>query len=234
MNKPLWKSGGRIVGALVLAAVAAAILLSGFSNEHYSGICTRCVQQVDGVDKFFYGIRYYHHEVLTSGNGDDLMSPAIFGPRIGQTEASAYEQIFGKPCEHHIVRTGFCQESFDLFSIAYGDGVHPRPPGIDDRLFLIKALFGAFRRVPDKELARASYAMIDQAYPESLSWENRPPPSVGATFVAGSMPDDPMSILFRGLKLVQSSDEWRAVLDAAKARNGTIPLLKVGKGQAGD
>lgn len=42
---------------------------------------------------------------------------------------------------------------------------------------------------------------------------------------AQSLPDEPLSILYRGLGLMRSSAEWRQVLDAARAGNGSLTLF---------
>jgi hypothetical protein len=41
-----------------------------------------------------------------------------------------------------------------------------------------------------------------------------------------AMPDEPASILFRGLALIHNPSDWQAVLDAAQKGDGNIPLLK--------
>jgi hypothetical protein len=189
------------------------------SSESYSGLCIRCLQQISGVDKSFLGIRYFHEERMVSGNGG-LMSPSIFGPQLPAVDPHTYVEIFGGPCKHQFVRTGFCRYGGGFIRCGtYGGWM-----GYGLRLSLVQSLYLTFHRIPDKKLAQKTYALIDRLYPIAKKGEkiDRPMQSV---YEADALPDQPLSILLRGLSLVCSKKDWLEVLDAAEAGNGCIDLL---------
>ncbi len=66
--------------------------------------------------------------------------------------------------------------------------------------------------------------MIDHAYPENLGWDFEcDMPSV---VLAPSLPDDSMSILYRGMQNVKTPADWQTIIEAAKTHNGNIALLQ--------
>jgi hypothetical protein len=212
MKRALW-----IVAAIVIALV---ILNQASVREGYSGVCIRCLQGVSGTDHTFFGIRWLHEEHLTSGGGG-LMSPAIFGPKVPKGGSRTYEEIFGVPCDHQIVRTGFCRYSGGTVGCgSYGGGQE-----YELRIALLQNLFAAFHRVPDRQLAQETYALIDKLYPHVNRGERieRPMRSV---YEADVLPNEPLSILLRGLALAHSIDDWKSVLTAAQTKNGHIALLE--------
>ncbi len=222
MRKYFWKVVGGIIAGGIGVILIALVLMEGFVTEDYSAVCTQCLQQVHGVDKFFLGIRVSHQEQLDPAN-----EPLWLHDGDGEVVAdpSTYEQIFGRPCAHHFIRLGFGRQSGGLG----GDGIYAQPPNIYVRLALIGRLFEAYHRVPNRMLAQETYSIIDQGYPESIGWNAQTPmPSVS---IAEAVPNEPMSILYRGLVLLRTSQDWRTLIDAAKAHDGSLPMLKnVAKG----
>jgi hypothetical protein len=218
MRKYFWKTVGRIIAVGIGMALATSVWWEGFVTEDYSAVCTRCLQEVHGVDKYFLGIHYSHTEKLAAENGEVFDPPRP--PRPSPTSPDTDEQIFGTPCEHHYVRIGFGRECGGLIS----DGRYSHPPGIYVRLDLIKRLFETYHRIPNRTLAQETYSMIDQDYPENMGWDVRTPlPSV---LIAEAVPNEPMSILYRGLPLLHTKEDWRTLLDAAKAHDGSLLMLK--------
>lgn len=211
MKRVFWTIAGVCLFALAWGLFSA--------SEAYSGLCIRCLQSISGVDKSFLGIRYFHKERMTTGNGG-LMSPAIFGPPLPAVDPHTYESIFEKPCEHQFVRTGFCRYGAG----GVGCGVYGSGREYDLRLGLVQSLFLAYQRVPDRQLAQETYALIDHLYPYAKKGE-RPERPMRSAYDADSLPNEPLSILVRGLSLLNSQDEWRTVLDAARTGNGAIDLL---------
>lgn len=148
------------------------------------------------------------------------MSPSIFGPDIPPAGPSTYERIFGQPCEHEIMRTGFCRSS----GWATGCGSYGGVKESEGRLALIGALYHVYSKVPDRALAQRTYGMIDELWPSAPTREQIHFLTT-AFYTASTVPDDPVSILVRGLPLVRSEKDWRRVLDAAAEGDGKLEML---------
>jgi hypothetical protein len=210
------KNGKRVF--LSIAAVFVVMLFGMCSSEttSYSATCSRCLQHARGVEKSIFGITYYRREVFHQSSGG-LMSPDVFGPPIAKIDPALYEKITGRVCSHVFAREGFCQ--YKLGSVgcgSFGGAVKYR-----FRNALIRNNYHAYLRIPDERLARESYGMIEKLYPlESSRFMLENP------LHAESFPDEPASILLRGLGLVNTATEWRQVLDAARAGNGSLNLLR--------
>jgi len=221
MQRLFWVVVGVIVATL-LVVFLVSLIFGGFVTEDYGVVCTRCLERYTYVDRSICGIRYYR--VIRP---EGLKEP-FYISRTGATAQFApdtYEKIFVQSCAHHLIRYGgFGRQTASMEA----DGVISTPPGIEVRIGLLARLFEAFNRVPDRDLAQETYAMIDRGYPETLDWHSEV--AMPNLLLADSMPDEPASILFRGLAKVRNSPDWRAVLDAAEKRNGNIPLLKQPQG----
>jgi hypothetical protein len=90
---------------------------------------------------------------------------------------------------------------------------------------LIENLYRAYIRVPDKQLARESFELVEELFP--ISSEKRiEEPRMQHPLEAEARPNEPLSILLRGLALVSTTTEWRQVLNAARAGDGSLGLLQ--------
>jgi hypothetical protein len=222
MQRRFWKVVGVIVGMLAAAYMAANLIFWGFCTEDYGLVCTQCLERYTYIDRSFFGIRY--SRVIRP---EDPRVPFWFRPAgtAVQFDSDTYERIFGRPCVHHLIRYGgFGRESGGL----QADGIISTPPGIEVRLFLLARLFETFDRLPDRALAQSTYAMIDHEFPESLDWHSVV--AMPSLIAPELMPNEPGSILIRGMAHVRDRSDWQAVLDAAQKRNGNVPLLKSADG----
>jgi hypothetical protein len=203
------RSGFRV--ALVLLLLLSTCTQSTLS---YSAICARCLQHQRGVEHSILGIRYSHREVLTQSTGG-LMSPAIFSGPIAKIDPHIYDEIFGHPCEHCFVRAGFCRSSFGVTECGSfgGEGQYRLRDAVTENLYR------TYQRLPNRELARATFALLDEVYPLTAGKED------AYSRYLHEMPDDPANILVSGLTLITNEDQWREVLRAARERNVHLPLL---------
>ncbi|MGH8046078.1 MAG: HEAT repeat domain-containing protein [Chthoniobacterales bacterium] len=205
----------------IIAGIVVLIFVWPFFavSEHYSGVCVRCLQRVSGVDKSFFAIPYYHREWLDSARVD-LMSPAIFGSSLPTIGADTYGEIFGKACAHQIVRTGFCRYGGGVV----GCGSYGGSQDYELRLALVQQLYVTFRRLPNRELGQQTYELIDRLYP-FVPGEKRVDRPMHSPMEADFLPNEPLSILLRGLALANSEHDWRTVLEATRQGNGQLELL---------
>ena len=174
------------------------------STLSYGAICARCLQHASGIEKSIFGVRYYRKAVHRQASGG-LMSPDIFGPPIAQIDPHLYEEISGHACAHLFMRTGFCRYSSGMVGCGSFGGRQ-----YQFRNALIENLYRAYLRVPDKPLARESFELIDQLFPVSSDRSAERPP-MQHPLEAEALPNEPLSILLRGLALVSSTTEWRRV-----------------------
>jgi hypothetical protein len=207
----------------VISALFVLMLLASGSRStlSYSAVCPRCMQHAAGVEKSFFGIVYSRKEVHRQTSGG-LMSPDIFGPPVAQIDPRFYEEIMGHPCTHVFIRGGFCRYSGGM--VACGSFGQARQ--YEFRHALIENLFRAYRRTSDKVLARETYGLIDELYPIVDPKDRRSPPPLLHPLEAEAWPNEPLSILLRGLALVNTSEEWRDVLAATRQGNGFLDLLQ--------
>ena len=205
---------------MVAILVVAGLGTCSRSTLSYTAICARCLQHASGIEKSIFGVRYYSKEVHQQASGG-LMSPDIFGPPIAQIDPHLFEEITGHPCAHVFMRGGFCRYSSGMVGCGSFGGRR-----YEFRNALIENLYRAYLRVPDKPLARETVERIDQLYPITSDRKNAPEPPMQHPFEAEALPNEPLSILLRGLALVTTHAEWRKVLDAARAGNGSLGLLQ--------
>lgn len=203
-------------------AFCALLLLSTctHSSLSYSALCARCLQHQHGVEYSILGLRYSHHEWLSQGVGG-LMSPAIFSPHIAPVDPHIYDEIFGRPCQHSFIRAGFCRSSFGVT----GCGAFGGSDQYGVREALIENLYGAWRRIPDRELARATYAYIEELSP-IVTGQSRLELSPTFLQFEAQRPDSSLGILMRGLPLVTTEAEWAKLLRDARQGNGDTGLLQ--------
>ncbi len=150
------------------------------------------------------------------------MSPGAV-PLAARISPKLYEEIMGKPCKHVFLRSGFCRWQ----SGGVGCGEYGEARRYEFRLAIIERLFLAYLRVNDKELARETYTVFGGLFPIRGSrneWSGELPPH---SYDAESRPSDPLSILYSGLSLVTTRDDWQQMLDAVKAPTAPSPPILV-------
>lgn len=210
----------RIVWSVVAVLVVTFAGLSSRSSVSYSATCPRCLQHASGVEKSVLRVPYHRKEVQRQASGG-LASPDVFGPPVVPIDPHLYEEINGHACDHVFIRGGFCRSSGGVIGCGrFGDADR-----YEFRHSLVENLYRAYLRVPDKPLARETSDLIEQLFPVS-SGAGVPPPPMRRLFEAEAKPNEPLSILFRGLGVVSSAEEWRQVLNAARAGDGSLELLK--------
>jgi|GEM_PF-3798765 len=196
---------GRIIFYSLLAVVVVGL---SHSRRFYSEMCVACLRRASVVDKSILGITYSHvekhypHPVSAYDPVSNLRVATPLDPKL-------YQEITGHRCVHTFVRNRMMWE-------------------FGFRKELIENLYRCYLRVPDQTLAREALAMIDQLYPLSIAKNPFSPgsrPPILHSMQVGSLPNDPLSILYRGLALAGDDAEWRQVLDAAKAGDGSLKLL---------
>lgn len=196
---------GRIIFYSLLALVVAGL---SHSTRSYTATCVACLRQAGVADKSILGIAYSHIEKQHPHAGsayDSISNLRVVAP----LDPKLYQEITGHQCEHSFVRNRRMLE-------------------FGFRKDLIENLYRCYLRVSDQALAREALAMIDQLYPLSLTKNPLSPgnrPRIRYSMEVGSLPNEPLSILFRGLALAGNAAEWRQVLDAARAGDGSLKLL---------
>jgi hypothetical protein len=210
----------RIFWSIFAILVVAYAGVSSRATLSYSATCPRCLQHAGGVEKSIFGVVYHRKEVKRQASGG-LGGPDVFGPPVSPVDPHLYDEIAGHACDHVFIRGGFCRYS----GRGVGCGVSGKAREYEFRHGLVENLYRAYLRVPDKPLARETSELIDQLFPVS-SGAGVPPPPMRHIFEAEAKPNEPLSILFRGLGLVSSAEEWRQVLNAARAGDGSLELLK--------
>jgi hypothetical protein len=196
---------GRFICYLLLAVAAVGL---SRSTHTYLATCVACLQLARIVEKSILGITYSRTEELRPHAGtayDSVTNRRIIAP----LDPKLYREITGHHCEHTLVRDKFLRKYYF-------------------RKELVENLYRGYLRVPDQALARETSALIDQIYPSYLAKNPTAPrirPPLQHSFEAALLPNEPLSILYRGLGLVSNSAEWRQVLDAARAGNGSLTLF---------
>lgn len=196
---------GRLIFYLLLAVAVVGL---SRSTHTYLATCVACLQRARSVEKSILGITYSRTEELSPHAGtayDPVTNLRVIAPLVPKI----YQEITGHRCEHTFVRDRFLRK-------------------YDFRKALVENLYRGYLRVPDQALARETAAMIDQLYQINLA-KNAAAPGIRQpmqyAFEAASLPNEPLSILYRGLGLVSNPTEWRQVLDAARAGDGSLKLL---------
>jgi hypothetical protein len=171
------------------------------------------------MEKSLFGFQYSKEEVLTQASGG-LASPDVFGPPIAAIDPQLYQEIVGTPCKHAFKRGGFCRYSgYTVGCGSYGEGRQ-----YEYRNALVETVYRAYLRIPDKMIARENLDLIDQLFP-IVPPGGREAPVFRHPAEAEARPNEPLSILLRGVGLVDTADDWRKVLDAVRAGGAPLDLL---------
>jgi hypothetical protein len=216
------KKGAFIIFSLLAILLVVLLFKSSRTTLSYSATCLACLQEVGGVEKSVLGITYSHMEKQRRRERGGFISYTD-GIRIAPIDPRVYQEIAGHPCKHTFVRTGFCRYRSGSIGCGHFGGQRH-----EFRKELMVNLYRGYVRVPDQSLARETLAMIDRFYPISpaknpASTGLRPP--IEVSFQVDSLPNEPLSILYRGLAMISNAAEWRQVLDAANAGDGSLKLL---------
>lgn len=198
----------RIARYVFYSMLVVAVVGFSFSRHTYSADCLACLQQASGVEKAILGITYSRSEKQRPHAGtayDPISNLRVISP----LDPRLYQEITGRCCEHQFVRRRFLRQ-------------------YEFRKSLTENLYRCYLRVADRDLARETLTLIDQLYPINLT-KNPASPGISPpnqyAVSAGSLPNEPLSILYRGLALAGDPAEWRQVLDAARAGDGSLKLL---------
>ena len=181
---------------LILGAVALFLLL--FANTwDYGFNCTRCL--------------YYEHRIQHRLCGITLWESTM-------NQRNQYEQdyraIFLQPCTHAMKTGGFGHNP--------GCGITAEGMVFQGRNKAVKALFEAYQRNPNAALARESFALVEQLFPERTTVENyyRMQHEQTNTLNCGNM------IMYsEWLDVVETTGEWQRVNDAARRNFATVPAF---------
>jgi hypothetical protein len=181
---------------LILGAVALFLLL--FSNTwDYGFNCTRCL--------------YYEHRIQHRLCGITLWEST-------KNRRNEYEQdyraIFQQPCTHAMKTGGFGHNP--------GCGMTAEGIVFNGRNNAVKALFETYQRNPNAALARESFALVEQLFPERTTAENyfRMQHEPTNTLNSGNM-----EMYAEWLQVVETTDEWQLVNDAARQKFATLPAF---------
>jgi hypothetical protein len=173
----------------------------------YGATCARCLQHVKGVETWILGVRVSHKEVAVQRRGG-LMSVDTFDPRIPLVDPSAYEKIFGQPCQHLFKRGGFGREKHFFVGSLAGDLSSPAGPAFSPRTDAIEALYRLNDRVKDDVLAKSTYAVFDRLFPPDTALEAAL--ELRREFL---YPTSKLATATSILNVIDSNTEWRTVLD---------------------
>jgi hypothetical protein len=214
---------GRVIIYSSLAILSAFLLgVASRTTLSYSETCLSCLQEAGGVEKSIFGITYSHVEKQRRSERGGFIS-YVDGTKIEPIDPRAYREIAGHECEHTFVRGGFCR--YRSGGVGCGSFGGPRH---EFRKELMENLYRAYRRVPDRALARETLEVIERHYPISLvtnKASSGPRPPIEFALQIDELANEPLGILYRGLALMNNSAEWRQVLDAASSGDGSLKLL---------
>lgn len=163
-----WKRAANLVAGMLLPGVVLALMVLGMGTlwfGHCSAVCPRCLQHAYVCEWKVFGV-VVSRAVKPFQHSGGLMSPSAFSPAVPQVSPELFSEIVGQPCAH-IFRMGGCglyhpTDGHSDFSLGGWESCEPR-------IRATEAAYGAFRSVPDRSLARATLALIDEAYPIETS-----------------------------------------------------------------
>lgn len=213
----------RLIFYSLLVILAVLLLGAGSrSSLSYTQICPKCLQEAGGVERSIFGITWSNVVKQRRSESGGFVSYTD-GTRIAPIDPGDYLEIAGHPCEHIFLRTGFCRyRSGSVGCGRFGGEQH------EFRKDLMVNLYRGFRLIHDQTLARETLELIDRLYPLHVAKASDSAgsgPSIHHAFEVESLPDEPLSILYRGLAMMRDSAEWRQVLNASKAGDGSLGIL---------
>jgi len=183
------------IGFILLAAVMFLLL---FGNTwDYGFNCTRCL--------------YYEHRIQHRLCGVTVWESTM--GRRNQYE-QVYQALFQQPCTHAMKTGGFGHNP--------GCGITAEGMVFQGRDKAVKALFEVYQRNPNAALARESFALVEQLFPERTTVEEY-------YRMQGEQTNAPncgnMVMYAEWIDAVETTDEWQRVNDVARRNFATLPAF---------
>jgi hypothetical protein len=187
----------RKMGAGLFLFLILGLITSSFKTYDYGLECTHCLREYHVVEKSCLGITYLKTQTLQFAGYDH-----------------EFEEITGKPCEHIYRTSGFGRQTYAPFFLGSveGDGITSEGVIFRYRREALKQAFVLYQRIPNKELALQTFAVIDECLPASATVKGMYDPIHPAAKNWGY----PL-LLANNLESVQSETEWKTALEKAKA-----------------
>src|SRR6266498_217352 len=138
--------------------VACALILAYWTHtsSSFSEICVRCLQRVSGRELRVLGVKIHRSRTMNRSSGG-IMDPATLGSGVPPVDPAFFEELMGSRCVHVFVLQGKCVHSLNLVKCYAGSGQYR------SRIETLEELYGLYRRVPNKSLARRTYERINGA-----------------------------------------------------------------------
>jgi len=125
-----------------------------------------------------------------------------------------YRAIFQQPCTHAMKTGGFGHNP--------GCGMTAEGSVFEGRNKAVNALFEVYRRNPNAALARESFALIEQLFPERITVENYYRMQHEQTNAPNC---GNMTMYAEWLDVVETTDEWQRVNDVARRNFAMLPAF---------
>jgi hypothetical protein len=181
---------------LILGAVSMFLLLFG-NTWDYGFTCTRCL--------------YYEHRIQHRLCGITVWESTM--RRDNQYE-QIYRALFQQPCTHMMKTGGFGHNP--------GCGITAEGMVFQGRNQAVKALFEAYQRNPNAALARESFALVEQLFPERTTVENY----YRMQYEQTNAPNCGKMVMYaEWLDVAETTDEWQRVNDAARQNFAALPVF---------
>lgn len=187
------------------------------TRTSYSAVCARCLQRMHGLEVKCGGIsisdeqELERYRPLPDGGGGFILGsmPAV--------DPKDFEDITGHPCAHNFKRTGFCRYTNRGVGCGqFGEGIAFRP-----RLEPLEAIFRTFDRIPDRDLGKASLAVLDQIFPPNATVQEAHKLSYDFEGTVKNL--ETITLL---LSIVETPDEWWTALEHFESGfQGEAPMI---------
>ena len=188
------KSIARI--GIILSAVAMFLLLFG-NTWDYGFNCTRCL--------------YYEHRIQHRLCGITVWESTM--NRRNQYE-QVYLALFRQPCSHAMKTGGFGHNP--------GCGMTVEGSVFEGRNRAVKALFEAYQRNPNADLARESFVLVELLFPERTTVANYYSVQHEQT---NTLNCGNMVAYADWMDVVETTNEWQRVNDAVRGSFATLPVF---------
>lgn len=174
------------------------------TRTSYGAVCARCLQRMHGLEVKCSGVTISNEQKLEKfrpapegGGGFVLGSMPAVDPKD-------YADITGHPCDHSFKRTGFCRYS----GSGVGCGQFSEGTAFRLRLEVLETIPRAFNRIPDRDLGKASFGILDRIFPPDATVQEAHKLSYDFEGTVKNL--ETMALL---LSIVETPEEWRMALD---------------------
>jgi hypothetical protein len=177
------------IGLYSLLAVAICLACGAWTTDDYGLSCAKCLEKKHVVEQRFLGIQLSRRTRDRKPPGD-------------------YERVFGHSCEHVFRKGGFGRSRRSIGGSSIGCGTTSEGIFIRPRMQAVAAAYDAEQRLHERDLALETLQLVDTLMPPDFPLERR-----------REMTDVTHSTLWMlgsYLGKVETSGQWRAVLDAAR------------------